>query len=124
MSDIGRKCVHQHELAGQHGSYDFHSASALCARDGTRLFSPVSVSERTAVSGWIESHSKAISTYENWHVEFKRRHGSYHYFSYETITGKNFLSPMTCNFVNDLRLFVHRDQKIIDVNIHTEKQKL
>jgi hypothetical protein len=88
---MGRICLKQHELAGKFGNYDFHSANALCARDGTRMFSPLSSMEKTSASEWLISNSKAISAYENWHLEYKRRFKEYPVFSYEVFLGIYFI---------------------------------
>ena len=89
VPSLGRVCLKQHELAGKFSNYDFHSANALCARDGTRLFSPYSSTEKTAASEWVISNSRAVSTYEQWHLDYKHKFGEYPTFSYEVFLGKN-----------------------------------
>ena len=85
---MGGVCLKQHQLAGKFSNYDFHSANALCARDGTRLFSPISSDEKSSASEWIISNSKAIHTYEKWHLAFKHKFGTFPSFSYEVFLGR------------------------------------
>ena len=44
--------------------------------------------EKTVASEWLISNSKAINTYEKWHLDYKKRFTEYPTFSYEVFLGK------------------------------------